>query len=122
MSLSISRLPQLAVIKSRSNSVDNEGTVGSTVSTIYSNVSCRRTRNKHYDSKEGSLKEVGFLAKSTHLIFFNLTHNSLALTIKIGYIITISSKDYYVEFVDDTPGGVENHHQQVYCSSKAVNV
>jgi len=116
MSIDESKLPQSVTISEPSSSLDAYGNPDGTLAVINSSVPCRITRNKHYNAEAGS--EAGFLSRSTHLIFMNHTYNSITNTVKTGFQISTGSDIYIVQFVDDAPGGVEDHHQQIYCTKQ----
>lgn len=104
-------LPQTATIYSPSGTEDDFGDVGGSTQ-VYTGIKCRVTRNKNYNPS--SLSEAGYVTKSTHVIFMNLSQGGVDTNLELGYSIVVSSRTYKIHFIDTAPGGVENHHQQIY--------
>lgn len=72
---------------------------------IATDVPCRLTRNKKDEDRVSG--EEGILMDSEHKIFLNQIDG---VTIKRGYTANLNNgKSYTIDFVDDEPGGTENH-------------
>ncbi len=117
MPLDSSILTQTATVRVFNNTTDDYyEDVSSEDPTNYTDwlvtVPCRVTKNLAYHKM--STGEAGYLNSSTHVIFANLTDPE----IKMGYILIIDSDWYDVQFVDRTPGGSLNEHQQIYACKK----
>ena len=104
-----SQLPQICSIYSTSSVI---GDYGNTLdyALIYSDIRCRVTNNELFGND--SFGEQGYLGKSTHIIFMNKINN-----IGIGYKIIVNSITYVINYIDLSPGGVEDHHNQIYCTA-----
>jgi hypothetical protein len=94
---------------------DTGSTVGASTN-LYTNVPIRITKAKG----DNDIKEQGAAAQSSYLGFCRCTiivgEAEVALTIKTGYLIIDGTKKYKVDFVDDEPGGVFDHHKEIYMS------
>jgi len=113
MSIPNNRLSQRATVYYQDNAPDEYGDISAAWTTLYASVPCRKTSNKHYNSEAQS--EAGYVSKSEHLIFMNLSFSSYSnLLIKTGYKIIISGEDYIVQYADRAPGGKKSHHQQIF--------
>jgi len=108
MSLSINKLPQIVNIISMDDVSDEYGDISSEA-TFASLVRCRITRNKKFGSTLQT--DAGYVGKSTHVIFTNIIAG-----IKSGMIIVHGSDRYIILYADIRPGGVEDHHMQLYCN------
>jgi hypothetical protein len=114
-----SRLPQLVSIKGLGTTIGDYGEI-SGAAILFTNVRCRITRNSKFNSIGNTLNEAGYVSESTHIVFMNLTHNGTSLNLKIGYELIISTEIYTINYIDDRPGGVDNHHYQLYCTCKVA--
>jgi hypothetical protein len=77
---------------------------------IYSNIKCRITNNAQYSND--NISPVGYIDSSSHIMFCYPNYPNIK---KGVYVVDrIKSKKYIVEFVDDEPGGVSDHHLEIF--------
>lgn len=113
--LSIKQLPQIATsIKRKSFNPDQYGIDGN-YSVIYTNIHCRLVNNVVVVNP---LQSEGKMDKSTHLCFMNFLEGLVTLNIQVSDLLIINSEEYIVDYVDKSPGGVDNHHMQIFCSHR----
>lgn len=111
-----SRLPQTASVERRSETADDWGNpAGWQQVSGYTGIPCRVTRNRSFQNTDIE-SMLGSAVSSEHLIFMNLSYGGTAITIKTADKIVVGSKEYVVTYVDDAPGGKEDHHQQIYAN------
>jgi len=121
MSLPLSRLPQRATVYYQDNTPDDYGDISADWTELYVSVPCRKVNNEHFNSD--AQHEAGYLSKSTHLVFMNLSYSSYSnLLIKTGYKIVIDGEDYIVQYADRAPGGKANYHQQIYVNHMLTDI
>lgn len=81
--------------------------------TLYENLPMRIVKAKGDDK----IKEQGATAQSSYIGLIGcILDNGTLIIIKTGYIIVEGSDKYKVDFVDDEPGGLAGHHQEIYMS------
>ncbi len=110
--LDLSKLPQSATIYRPTQITDEYGELGSGLDTMYSNINCRLVNSKNANSTTNY--ETGYTTKGLYLIFMNLVDtNGIDISLKLGDQISIDSNKYVIMFINEAPGGKENHHQQI---------
>jgi hypothetical protein len=94
--------------------ISSSGSVGGNRTTIYSNLPIRITKARS-DGK--GVKDEGTAAYSNYLGLIRYYDDSgNKIIILTGYLIIDGDETYKVEFVDDEPGGLIGHHQELYIS------
>lgn len=85
--------------------------VSNTPTPVSSGVRMRICSNRRYGSPGMEQTEYGIIAASTHEGFC-----LPGVDVKIGYTVTdeLDGDVYNVNFVDDMPGGIKTHHQEVF--------
>lgn len=96
--------------------ISDSGEVRNDPSTLVTNVKMRITANKYFGD---NTRPEGWLVTSTHVGFIQYTEN-----VKAGDVITDreDGKIYTVNFVDNMPGGVTDHHKEVFMTHSSYDV
>lgn len=97
-------------------SPDNTGDISNSRSVSSTAIKMRITRNKQYASNNLSLKEYGAIVTSSHVGFCQVGSD-----IEVGDYIIDSTEEYFVNYVDDKPGGTSNH-MQIYMTQTNVEI
>jgi hypothetical protein len=99
--------------------VETIGDTGSNIgieSTVYSNVPMRivKARGDNKIKDQGASAFSSYIGMCQCTIIISTVETSL--TILAGYVVADGSDRYNVDFVDSKPGGVSNHHQEIFMS------
>ena len=112
MAISESLLNKTVIVKRDTiEVVDSYGDVSTTLASIAS-IKMRINRNR---GGEKEIRITGKIITSTHKGFCLPTAN-----IRMGDYVIDGTEKYWVDFVDDKPGGVTDHHKEIYMTLTEV--